>query len=108
MNRLSRLAFFLGSWANLLPTATRKTVYRYLKVASGVATVALLVLPQLPGLGLSLPTAYLAPVTLVLSLVAHLADRNTQVVPQVDLTPAPEGGNPVPPAPVEPPTPPAA
>jgi hypothetical protein len=98
MNPLSRLLFLLGGWANLLPTVTRKRVYKWVKVAASVATFLLLVLPELPSLGLTLPSSKVAALTAVLAAVAHLADRNTQTPVQVDVTPAPESGNPTPPA----------
>lgn len=97
MNSLSQLSFVLGSWANTLPASVRKRVYQTVKVLASLATLALLVLPMLPGLGVSLPTADMAPLTAILAFVAHLADRNTVVEPQVDVTPAPESGNPTPP-----------
>lgn len=110
MNPVSRLLFALGGWANMLPTPTRKRVYQWVKVASSIATVALIVLPQLPSLGLALPSAKVAALTAILAAVAHLADRNTQAPVQVDVTPAPESGNPtLPAAPAAPEsTPPAA
>lgn len=106
MNPLSRLLFLLGGWANLLPTVTRKRVYKWVKVAASIATFALLVLPELPSLGVTLPSSKVAALTAILAAVAHLADRNTQAPVQVDMTPAPEGGNPTLPAPES--TPPAA
>lgn len=98
MNSLSQLSFVLGSWASTLPASVRKRVYQSVKVLASLATLALLVLPLLPGLGINLPTAEVAPVTAILAFVAHLADRNTVVEPQVDVTPAPETGNPTHPA----------
>lgn len=100
MNNLSQIAFLLGSWANHLPAVWRKRVYKGVKVLAGLATLALLVMPLLPGLGVqfSQSTAVTAGLTAALAFLGHLADRNTVVEPQVDVTPAPETGNPTPPA----------
>lgn len=92
MNNLSRLAFLLGSWADLLPALWRKRVYDGVKVLAGLTTVALLVLPYLPQVGLSLPTSvrWDALFTGALTLLGQLASRNTMTDPLVDVTPAPE------------------
>lgn len=87
---MNNLLFQLGAWAATLPTGARKRVYATVKWLAALATLALIVLPYLPGVGLSLPTAEVAPVTAILTLVSHLADRNTVVEPQADMTPAPE------------------
>lgn len=98
MNPVSRLLFLLGGWANMLPAVSRKRVYKWVKIAASVSTFLLLVLPELPSLGVTLPSSKVAALTAILAAVAHLADRNTLVEPQVDVTPAPEPGNPEPPA----------
>lgn len=100
MNNLTQLSFLLGSWATHLPTATRKRFYQGVKVLASLATLALLVLPMLPNMGVTLsdPHGTTVVLTALLALLGHVADRNTVVEPQVDVTPAPEPGNPTPPA----------
>jgi hypothetical protein len=92
MDSLNNLAFTLGGWANALPAAWRKRVYKTVKVLASLATLALLVLPALPGLGISVPDPDHETVilTALLAFLGHLADRNTDVPDQVDVTAAPE------------------
>lgn len=96
---LSQLALLLGGWANHLPAVWRKRVYKSVKVVAGLATLFLVVLPLLPNFGLVLndTARYGAILTAAIAFLGHLADANTFPEPAVDLTPAPEGGNPTPP-----------
>jgi hypothetical protein len=92
MTTLSNLAFMLGSWANTLSAPWRKRVYNVVKVLAGLATVALIVLPYLPSVGIDLPSSvrWDAILTGLLTVLGQLASRNTQTEPLVDTTPAPE------------------
>jgi hypothetical protein len=89
----SNLAFALGSWANHLAPSTRKAFYKATKIVASVATVALIVLPYLPQVGVNLPpnVQWDAVLTALLAFLGHLADRNTVTEPAVDMTTAPEG-----------------
>lgn len=89
---MNNLAFKLGAWAALLPTSLRKRFYQGMKYLGMLATLAVLVLPELDSAGLhwSYETTALAVATALVSLTAHVADRNTLVEPPVDMTPAPE------------------
>jgi len=92
MNSLSNLALLLGSWANSLPAVWRKRLYKTVKVLAGVATLALIVLPMLPSLGVDLPTnvRWDAVLTAALAFLGHLADSNTHPEPALDTGEAPE------------------
>lgn len=89
---MGNLAFQLGAWASMLPTALRKRFYQGVKYLGMVATLAVLVLPELDGAGLhwSYETTALAIATALVGVTGHLADRNTSVDPGVDVTSAPE------------------
>lgn len=89
---LSNLLLQLGGWANALPTSVRKRVYQGVKYLSALATLVLIVLPYLPTVGVNLPTdvRWYAAFTFGLSLLSHLADRNTFPDPLADAAPAPE------------------
>lgn len=89
---MNNLVFMLGSWATTLPALWRKRVYNTVKVLAGLATVALLVLPYLPQVGINLPTSvrWDALLTGLLTVLGQLASRNTSTDPLVDVTPAPE------------------
>lgn len=97
MDNLTKIAFLLGGWANSLPTNVRKRIYQTVKVLSGLATLALLVLPLLPGLGVEVPTParWDALFTAALAFLGHLADKNTHVEPAVEMFDAPETAEPV-------------
>lgn len=86
------LLFQLGAWANTLPTNVRKRVYQVVKYLASAATLVLIVLPYLPEVGVTLPTAerWYAAFTFGLGLLSHLADRNTHPEPLADAAPAPE------------------
>src|SRR5690242_12268501 len=86
------LSNLLSGWANSLPAAYRKRVYQTIKVLAGLATLALIVLPYLPQVGINLPTdvRWDAVLTGLLAFLGHLADKNTFPEPLVDVTPAPE------------------
>lgn len=88
----SNLAYMLGSWANHLPATQRKAVYKTTKITASIATVALIVLPYLPQVGVNLPpnVQWDAILTALLAFLGHLADRNTVTEPMVDMTEAPE------------------
>ena len=92
MNTLSNLSLLLGAWAHSLPAVWRKRVYKGSKVVAGLATVALLVLPALPGMGVnwSQGSVVAAVATALLTVVGHMADSNTTVAPLLDTSPAPE------------------
>lgn len=89
---MNNLLLLLGSWANALPALWRKRVYNTVKVLSGLATIALIVLPYLPQVGIALPTdvRWDAVLTGLLAFLGQLASRNTEVPVEVDMTPAPE------------------
>lgn len=98
---LTQLAILLGNWAKMVPDHYRKMIYQTAKVLSGIATVALLVLPSLPAsVAVHLPNVdyYGAILTGALLFLSHLADSNLNPDPsEPDMTPAPETGNPTPP-----------
>lgn len=92
MTSLSNLAFTLGSWANTLSAPMRKRVYNAVKVLAGLATLALVVLPYLPSVGINLSTSvrWDALLTGLLTVLGQLASRNVDTEPLADVTPAPE------------------
>lgn len=88
---MSALSDALSTLAQSLPAAQRKQVYKGVKIVAALATVALVVLPLLPRLGVSYDTTGLAAVlTAVLATVGHLADSNTHPEPLLDQSTAPE------------------
>lgn len=82
-----------------LPAAVRKGIYKIVKIIAAIITLALLILPAFPEIGITLPGSdrYLAIGTAILALLGHLADSNTITDPLVDVNPAPEPGDPTPP-----------
>ena len=88
---MSTLSDSLSELAQQLPPKTRKTVYKVTKIVAALATIVLLILPVLPSMGVSYDTTGVAAaVTLVLTLVGHLADSNTHPAPLLDASEAPE------------------
>lgn len=89
---MNNLLLLLGSWANSLPAVWRKRVYDTVKVLAGLATIALIILPYLPQVGINLPTdvRWDAVLTGLLTFLGQLASRNTVLPVEVDMTPAPE------------------
>lgn len=87
-NYLTSLADLLGGWARTMPTVWRKRVYKAVKIASGLATLALLLLPMLPSLGVTLPAdvRWDAVFTGLLAFLGHLADTHTD--PGASLVPS--------------------
>lgn len=82
-----------------LPASVRKAIYKVVKILAAIVTLALLVLPAFPEVGINLPDSdrYFAIGTGLVTLLGHLADSNTNTDPLVDVNPAPEPGDPVPP-----------
>ena len=82
-----------------IPARARKAIYKTAKIVAAVVTLALLILPALPQVGVTLPGSdrWLAIGTGILTLLGHLADSNTNTEPLVDVNPAPEPGDPTPP-----------
>lgn len=76
-DRLRQIAALLTGWISALPAHTRAKVYKVLKWVSGAATLAVLVLPFLPELGVEAPTAWLAIATGFATFAGYLADKNT-------------------------------
>lgn len=95
-DNLSKLAFLLGSWAQMLPPGARAALYKSLKVLAALGTVALLVLPSVTA-WLPNEAYYAAIITAALAFVSHVAGSNLSPDPTLpDVSPAPEGGNPEP------------
>lgn len=90
--KLDDFSFALGSWARHLPVVWRKRFYFTTKVLAGLATLLLLLLPLLPGLGVTLPAnvEWGAILTGLLTFLGHIADENTHVPAPPDTNPAPE------------------
>lgn len=83
-----------------IPARARKAIYKTAKILAALVTLALLILPSFTATtGIDLPNSdrWVAIATGLLALLAHLADSNTITDPLVDVNPAPETGNPVPP-----------
>lgn len=77
---LARLLAFLKGEEGSLPANVRKQVYRVVKRLALLATLVLLVLPLLPGLGVNWSEQTLATTiaTAVLAALGQLADPNTK------------------------------
>lgn len=101
---LQRLAFLLGSWANMLPALWRKRIYNTVKVIAALATVFLLIAPDLGSYGIDLPNyeRWTAIATALLFFTGQLASRNTDVPVVAVPGDAPESGEPGMPADVPP------
>lgn len=80
---LTKLAAFLKGEEGSLPANTRKKVYKVMKYLGALSTLALVVLPTLPGLGLDFSKASVvtAVATALLFLTGQLADPNTPKAP---------------------------
>lgn len=89
---MSNLSLSLNTLARTLPASVRKKVYKTAKIVAAVAAVVLAVLPILPSLGIEWHYATVAATvaSVLLSALGHLADANTQPVPALDSSPAPE------------------
>lgn len=81
MNTLLQVAALLNQWLTGWPTKARKVFYKAVKIVSALATLALLLLPALPSLGVTLPAnvEYGAILTGALTFLGHLADSHTTV-----------------------------
>lgn len=89
---MNDLAFRIRAWAALLPTTVRKRFYQGVKWVGILATLAVLVLPELDAAGLhwSYETTALAVASALVGLTGHIADSNTFPEPLADMSPAPE------------------
>lgn len=77
MNPLTQLTLAVGDLLRLVPTKWRGRVYATIAVLAGLATVAVLVLPFLPSLGIELPSRWVAILTGVAAFFGALAKSNT-------------------------------
>jgi hypothetical protein len=77
---MSALGAFLKGQEDSLPAAARKKVYKVVKYVGALSTLALLLLPALPGMGLDFSKASLVATvaSALLFLTGQLADPNTR------------------------------
>lgn len=73
----------LQMYAQVVPVKARKVTYKTVKILASLATLALVLWPELPSVGVTIPNAdrWAGVLTAVIALLGHLADSNTQTTP---------------------------